>query len=336
MTQVMTGTVSGYTGGTSAIQPELWSSMVQVPLYKSLVALEVANMKLSDTVKYADTVHVPRFASLSAQTYTPGLTLSASLQDWAFDNLVVSSYKHVTFYVDDAYELTVNVSQARELATEAAYQLKNKIDQDVFKNITGTDGFYTADNQDILGGTNGAPVSAGSANIINIFSGARKFLRQNDVEETGDWCAVVTPQVASYIETKAATVGFNVADATLRNGYAGDFMGFQVYVSNNLPSGNLSAISPAAGSTASNQAAIGNRGGPSGANASGTTPARACYFGKKGTIDVVMMRAPALEIRKKDDLIGSNYITWTVYGSALFLNNAKRGINLSMPTAFTG
>lgn len=330
----MTGSVSGYTGGTSAIQPELWSSMVQVPLYKSLVALEVANMRLSDTVKYADTVHVPRFASLSAQTYTPGLTLSASLQDWAFDNLIVSSYKHVTFYVDDAYELTVNVSQARELATEAAYQLKNKIDQDVFKKITGSSGFMNVAQRDIFSGSSSsAPISAGSANIINVFAGARKYLRQNDVEETGDWCAVVTPTIAAAIETKAATVGFNVADATLRNGYAGDFMGFQVYISNNLPSGNLSAISPATGSAA--QVAAGSH-GPSGANASGTTPGRAIYFGKKGTIDVVMMRAPALEIRKKDDLIGSNYITWTVYGSAVFLNNARRGINMSMPTAFTG
>ena len=101
----------------SAIQPELWSSMVQVPLYKSLVALEVANMRLSDTLKYADTIHVPYFGSLSVATYTPGTTLTATNQDWAFDTLVVSSYKHCTFYVDDARSLTVNVDQARELAT---------------------------------------------------------------------------------------------------------------------------------------------------------------------------------------------------------------------------
>ena len=77
----------------SAIQPELWSSMVQVPLYKSLVALEVANMRLSDTLKYADTIHVPYFGSLSVATYTPGTTLTATNQDWAFDTLVVSSFQ---------------------------------------------------------------------------------------------------------------------------------------------------------------------------------------------------------------------------------------------------
>ena len=322
MTQVITNDVS-------AIQPELWSNMVQVPLYKSLVALEVANMRFSDTLKYGDTVHIPRFGSLSAQTYTPGTSISATAQDWAFDNLVVSTYKHVTFYVDDPRALTVNIDVARELATEAAYQLKNAIDTHVLATITGADGFMPADDLDIgTGSTNGAPVSAGSANIINVFAGARKFLRDHNVEEVGDWCAVISPKLASKLEIKAASVGFNVADATLRNGYAGDFMGFQVFISNNLPSGNLSAIAPAAGN--------GVIGGLSGANASGTTPGRASYFGRKGTIDVALMRAPALEIRKKDDMIGSNFITWTVYGSTVTTKNKERGINLSMPTAFTG
>lgn len=322
MTQVVSNDVT-------AIQPELWSTMVQVPLYKSLVALEVANMRLSDQIKNGDTIHIPRFGSLSAQTYTPGTSLSATNQDWAFDTLVVSTYKHVTFYVDDARNLTVNVDTARELATEAAYQLKDKIDQHVFANITGTDGFMTVDNVDIgTGATNGSPVSATSANIINVFAGVREFLRTKNVEETGDWCAVVSPKVARYIEVKATSVGFNVADATLRNGYAGDFMGFQVYISNNLPSGNMSAISPAAGA--------GGIGGLSGANASGACKGRAMYFGKKGMIDVAMMRAPALEIRKKDDMIGSNFITWTVYGSTVTYNNARRGVNLTMGSAFTG
>lgn len=74
MTQVITNDVS-------AVQPELWSAMVQVPLYKSLVAMEVANMRLSDTAKYADTVHIPRFGSLSVATYTPGTSITATAQD---------------------------------------------------------------------------------------------------------------------------------------------------------------------------------------------------------------------------------------------------------------
>jgi len=311
MTQVISNDVS-------AITPELWSTMVQVPLYKSLVALEVANMKLSDELKYADTIHVPYFSDLSVATYTPGTTITANSQDWKMDTLVVSSYKHCTFYVDDVNSLQTNVEQARELATEAAYQLKNTIDSDVFKNITGSDGFNSYGGDAALqGGTAHRPVSAGSGTIINIFSNARKVLRERNVEETGDWCAIITPKIAADIETKAATVGFNVADSTLRNGYAGDFMGFQVYISNNLPAGKASAIAPTL----------------SGGAVSATT-CKSIYFGKKGTIDVVMQKAPALEIRKKDDMIGSNFITWTVYGSSVFTKNKERGINVGVQSGF--
>ena len=186
MTQVVTNQVSGIT-------PHLWSTMVQVPLYKSLVAMEVANMRLQDELKFADRINIPRFGSLSVQTYTPGTTISATNQSWTYDTLIVSSYKYVAFYVDNVKNLQTNVDQARELATEAAYQLKNQIDTDIFKNITGTDGFtsYQADAGTLQGGTAHRPVSAGSASIINLFANARKLLRQNNVEETGDWCAVV-------------------------------------------------------------------------------------------------------------------------------------------------
>ena len=207
------------------------------------------------------------------------------------------------------------------MATQAAYQLKDAIDTDVFKNITGSDGFVAADTIDVLNtGTNANPVSAGTANIIQIFAGARKILRQRNVEETGDWCAVITPAIAAYIEVKAATVGFNIADATLRNGYAGDFMGFQVYISNNLPSGKMTAIAPGAG----------------GVTATGlsATTGKSIFFGKKGTIDVVMLKEPSLEIRKKDDMIGSNFITWTVYGSSVFTKNRSRGINMPIGAGF--
>lgn len=303
----------------SAIQPELWSAMVQVPLYKSLVALEVANLQFSDTLKYADTLHIPRFGDLSAKTYTPGTTISATNQDWAYDTLVVSTYKYAAFYVDNPRALTINVDQASKLATEAAYQLKNAIDTHVFANITGADGFttYGVDAAGLQGGTAHRPVSAGSATIINVFANARKILRENNVEEMGDWCAVVTPKVASYIETKAATVGYNVADATLRNGYAGDFMGFQVYISNNLPSGKCSAIAPTI----------------SGGAVSATT-CKSVYFGRKGMIDVALLKSPALEIRQKDDMIGSNFITWTVYGSTVTTKNRSRGLNVPLQSGY--
>ena len=135
-----------------------------------------------------------------------------------------------------------------------------------------------------------------------------------------DWCAVIGPKYGAILDIKAASSGFNTADATLKNGYSGDFMGFQVYVSNNLPSGKMTAIAPGAG----------------GVTATGlsATTGKSVYFGKKGTIDVAMLKMPALEIRKKDDMLGSNFITWTVYGSNVFTKNRSRGLNVAVQSGF--
>lgn len=302
----------------SAITPTIWSTMVQQPLYKQLVALKVCRTSLIDQMPHGKAIQLPRFGDLSAQTYTAGTDISATNQEWDYDTINVSTYKHVTFYVDDVEKLQANVAAAVELAGEAAYQLGNAIDTFAFTKITGAVnvGLSAVDRDDVFGDSSSGVITASSANIINLYAGVRKVLRENNVEEIGDWCSVVTPEIASYIEVKAASTGFSLADATLRNGYAGDFMGFQVYVSNNLPTGECSTMS------------ISTLGGPTAAG-SATTGA-ACYFGRKGCIDLMLQRAPALEIRKPSDKIGLNYITWTVYGAGTALKNRGRARNVTI------
>ena len=309
MTQVITNDIT-------AIQPEIWETMVQVPLYKSLVSLEFCRVH---DIEGMDTVHIPRFGDLSAKTYTPGTTLTATAQDWAYDTIVITTYKHSTFYVDDVRKQTLNVDQARELATESAYQIRDKIDQHVFANITGTDGFYNVgcDSLELAGtGSANRPLSAGTGSIITIFANAKKKLLENNVEQTGDWCAVITPHIASLIDIKAASSGYNVADSTLRNGYAGDFLGFEVYVSKNLPSGKCTAISP----------------GTSAGVVSATT-CKSIYFGRKKMIDLYL-QPPRLSVRPKDDMIGSNYVTYTLYGSGVTTKNKSRGLNVSCQSSY--
>lgn len=312
--QVVSNQVSGIT-------PTLWSKMVQIPLYKSLVALDIANTRLEGELQFAKIINIPRFSDLSAQTYTPGTPLSATNQAWTYDALTVSAYKHVTFYRDDVNFMQNNVDVIAPLAENAAYQLKNAIDRHVFQKLTGSTGFtFAGVDASTLGegGSAHRPVSAGSSTIIQVFANAKKILLQNNVEQLGDWCAVITPLVAARIDIKTTTVGFNVADATLRNGYAGDFMGFQVYISNNLPSGKCSAINSSI----------------SGAAVSATN-CRALYFGRKGMIDLVMQKAPTLEIRKPSDKIGANFITWTVWGDTVVTKNRSRGITVPMDITVT-
>src|ERR1035437_4595055 len=139
--------------------------MVQIPLYKRLVALEVCNTRFSDTA--GSSVKIPRYTDLSAQVYVPGTPVSATNLTWAFDTLNLSTYKHVTFYIDQPRTQTVTLDQAAALAPNAAYQLGNAVDKFGLGKISGAGGFtnYKADAATFNGGTTHREISATSANI---------------------------------------------------------------------------------------------------------------------------------------------------------------------------
>lgn len=307
--------------GVSAVSPTVYSSMVQVPLYKRLVAKDLCNLRFSDSVGNA--VKIPRYTDLSAQTYTPGTPFSATNITWAFDTLNISTCKVCPIYIDDARSLTVNVDQAAALAPNAAYQLANAIDRFVFGKIYGTGGFtYVGiDANTMLGGTAKRELSATSGNILNIFTKAKQKLREANVEEMGDWAAVVTPTIAQLLEIKLMNVGFNVADTTLRNGFTGQNVnGFDVYISNNLPSGKVSTLNPSMSVAAVS-----------------ATTGRSLFFGRKKMIDLAMLKNPvSSEVRLCEDKIGRNLVSWAYYGATICNQNAKRGLNVVGNTSTFG
>lgn len=302
----------GITNDVTAITPQIWSEMVQIPLRKTLVSLEVANVR---DIFVGNQIHTPRYADMSAVTYTPGTPITAVAQDWAFDNINVTTYKVAPMYVDDVRSEQVNVSQARELAPETAYQIRNKIDQHVLNNVK----YFTSpgvDANSLHGGTAHRPVSATSANINIIFANAKKVLLQNNVEQNGDWCAVITPYIASLVDIKNISTGFNVADSTLRNGYMGNLLGFELYMSNNLPSGKCSTQS----------ATI------SGAAVSATT-CKSIFFGRKKMIDAYI-RGPRVSVRPASDRLGTFWYTYATYGSGVNTKNRSRGLNVAVQSSF--
>ena len=71
-------------------------------------------------------------------------------------------------------------------------------------------------------------------NVADTIVNAKDELTVNDVEDNG--LILVGPsKMMSAIELNVVKDGFNLADSTLKNGYAGDFVGVSCYKSNNLP-----------------------------------------------------------------------------------------------------
>jgi len=288
----------------SAITPDIWSNLLQVPLYKTMVAMDVCNLDMRNELSVGDRINKSYFGDLSAQTYLPGTGFSAQTPDFTLEYIDIKTKEVVAIYVDDLEKLQANVSIGAEMAEEMGYRLKDAIDTAALALVTGGE---QKDAADMVGGANTRAVCATTANIIQLFSNARKELRTNNVRENGDWVAVVTPTIASLIEYKATSVGYSVADSTLRNGYAGDFMGFHIYISNNLPSGNPTADANISATVSTE-----------------TGAAVELYFGKHGAIDLVLQKAPSMEIKDRSGFLGKNFVTSTIWGQKVFNKNASR------------
>jgi len=277
----------------SVLNPNFWSALMQVPLRKSLVGIESAcDTTFEADLTVGDAVHYPYHSDLTTGDYTPGTDVSITDITATDETLIVNQRKYAAFYVDNIEQLQSRYDIALAFSDEAAYRLKDTIDTAVFAQVTNA---ASALDDGDLGGTSGSGISATTANIVQVFTAARKRLRTMNVEEAADWVAVVSPATAAVIEEKATVSGFQVADATLRNGYAGDFIGFRVYVTNNL--------------------------------ATTTYGGKICelsYFGKAKSIHLVMQKAPGVEIKEEPKKLGRNFITWALYGLKTFNKNSRR------------
>jgi len=281
---------------SAALVPEIWTKAIQVNLTKSLVALETCDTHLEADLKYGDLLHYPYIAALSAQEYIPGTVITAQEFIAAEDSITVATFKVVPFYVDDIYQLQTKADYAANVARDAAYQLRDDIDTTALDQVSA--GIYFGDTSGSAGtfvtGTaaNATSIASTSANIDDVFVAARSALRQENVSE-GDWIAIMRPEIAADIELLAIDKGFNIADSTLRNGYAGDFLGFHCYVSNNMTSGHM-------------------------------------YLGARGGISLVVQKEPSMVIKDVSDQLGKNFLPSIIFGTTVFTRNSKRFLDVQI------
>jgi len=94
----------------SAITPDIWSQLVQIPLYKTMVAMDVCNLDMRNELSVGDRINKSYFGDLSAQTYLPGTGFSAQTPDFTLEYIDIKTKEVVAIYVDDLETLQANVS----------------------------------------------------------------------------------------------------------------------------------------------------------------------------------------------------------------------------------
>lgn len=268
---------------------EFWEAMAQDNLRKTLVSMAVANVTSKQGI---DKVHKVYYEELAATSYIPGNDITVLDVTSTDDSISIDTVKTVPFYLDDTYEVSDYYDTMSEMTSSASYQIRDTIDQAVFANVDSGIEFDDGD----LGGTDGSAIIASTGNVVSFFANARKTLGENNVEEEGGFIAVINHAFAAIISQVATTQGFNFADAALNNGKIGNYMGFDLFVTNNLTT-----------ETYGGKANTANM-----------------YVGKRGQIELIMQQTPRIKVVEREKLLGKNVFFWTKYGTGVWTRNKSR------------
>lgn len=189
---------------------------------KALTAMPLADVRWRDYLKVSNAVDFGYTTSPGVQGYTVHTDITRSDSKAYNDTLTVQHDEISDFYIDKKEVVQSPIDLENTMAPQMGFVLAQRVDQKLLKE--GSDNAYKT----ITGG------SVDASSVAGVFRDAKAKLRYQRVRPGADLLAYVSPDWANYIEANVASDGFNMADKTLANGYAGNYFGFKVHVTDNL------------------------------------------------------------------------------------------------------
>ncbi len=161
------------------------------------------------------------------------------------ETLTINKEKEASIYIKKLDELQAHLPLKVKYGRKLANALISQIDGDVL--LAAYQGAGTTLDDGDFAGTAGNGFTLTSSNIATVFVTAMQKLRLNNVVYNrrfqggmklevpeGMPIAVISPEMLSYIELYLGGKDTLLGDQVSRNGYAGYFMGFELFVSNSL------------------------------------------------------------------------------------------------------
>lgn len=243
----------------SAFVPEIWNASLLTALRKNLIYAGpgVINTDYEgDIAQAGDTVRITSISRPTVSDYSPGVTtISPQQLVDANRTLVIDQVKYWAFQVDDVNQRQAAGDIIGPATSEAAYALADVMDQYVA-------GLYTQAQAANVA----APVSIdttpdGTGNATWAYQSALAYdtiliplkvkLDEANVPTAGRYC-VLPPWLHGVMlrDPRFVKVNESGTDQGLRNGQVGRAAGFDILMSNNVPSPSATVFAVTAGTSA--------------------------------------------------------------------------------------
>lgn len=206
-----------------------YAEATQETLEKTLTAMDLAGMV---DIPNGTTKNIPLVKMRATGNYTKYTNQTIADVTTGNDQIVINTTPMVNFAIDDIDEAEDYIDVKAEVISDAAYQIKRRIDGDFFAQVMNAKWKYDA---------NGFGLNTGTLSPITLATGASQNLSTtfgkaaSGLEHTGGINrSKMALCVDSFISTDLATLGLsvlsnNVAETSYRRGYTGDFGGMSTY-----------------------------------------------------------------------------------------------------------
>lgn len=219
--------------------PELWSPILMRELEKAHVATAFVNRDYEGEIKkMGDTVHVNRIGAITVKPYTKNQAIDAPEElDTTDDTLEINKASYFNFAVDDVDKAQAAGTILEPAMTEAAYQMRDDVDADIFKTMIEASPYSNANNNRVPHKVITTPGEA-----YELIVKLRNLLSKNNVPRFGRKLAVDTDFYGLLLEDpRFVSAGTEKTDERLEDGLVGRAAGFDIYETNNIGQANTDA-----------------------------------------------------------------------------------------------
>ena len=216
--------------------PKLWSARLLNALDKSHVFANVVNRDYEGEIKkMGDTVHINTIGAVTIGTYTQNTDFTSGPETLATTDqtLTIDQAKYFNFQVDDIDAAQAAGDIMDKAMTRAAYGLADASDKYIAGILAGA-----ADTSNTV---SASAVALTSSNVYENVVKMRTILDKANVPTAGRWL-VIPPEMYALIllDDRFVKTGGEMAEGILRTGLVAQAAGFDIYLSNNCVSANVS------------------------------------------------------------------------------------------------
>lgn len=211
--------------GTNDVQafiPSIWSKRTQLMKREKSIIYAIANFEERAGLQFGAEVFRPfMMDDLEINQYTRGKDGKEQVLKTMPEKLLIDQENEITVYIDTNDQIQSKYSIEKEFSDRASNLLVANEDGRFLEEILFAE--YSLD-----GGV------VNKTNVADLLSESKDELSINNVEDK-ELIVVGPSKLMGAIELNAIKDGFNLADSTLKNGFAGTFLGLECYKNNHLP-----------------------------------------------------------------------------------------------------